>query len=267
MIEEYRAAVTAFIGAQTLADAATHAKAQFPKESCGFVAAGAYVACDNTHKTPERDFTISDPRYDAAVIGKTLQAVIHSHPNGPVRPSEKDMQSQVSTGVPWVIITLNEKGPGESIAWGGNLPIAPVIGRPFVHGVFDCYALIRDVFRKGKDELAKEQVAWPFAPILLPEFPRSDDWWNDGQNLYLDGFEKAGFKEIPRSEAAAGDVFLTAIGNSHINPKKIINHGGVLLQNGELLHHFATQPSRRSIAGPWMRSIQKFVRYEGQPAS
>jgi proteasome lid subunit RPN8/RPN11 len=263
MIEEYQAIVVAFLGASALEAAKIHAIAEFPKESCGFIADGAYVACENKNPTPDKEFTIQDPRYDEAVTAGKLQAIVHSHPNGPLQPSELDMSQQIATNTPWVIIMLNEKGIHKLIAWGGKLPIAPVISRPFVHGVFDCYSLIRDIFRLGKDELAKQGVSWPLSPILLPEVARADNWWSGTDDLYVDHLSKVGFKQISRSEAQPGDGFLAALGDTRNNPGKRLNHAAVLLEKDQILHHFPTRLSARTPAGIWAKVADMWVRYEG----
>jgi proteasome lid subunit RPN8/RPN11 len=263
VIEQYEQTVLNFLGPQAIEDAKKHALAQFPKESCGFIAGGAYVACENLNAKPLEEFTITDPRYDAAVINKTLQAVIHSHPHGTLIPSQTDMAQQIATNVPWGVITLNEKGIHKMIAWGGNLPIAPLIGRPFIHGVFDCYSCVRDVFRLGKDELAKENITWPLPPIALPEVARGDMWWEQGDDLYMDHLLKVGFKQIGMGEAKPGDGFLVALGDSRVNPKKRINHAGVLLGHDQILHHIPTRLCSRMPAGPWANSAQMWVRYGG----
>ena len=268
MIAAYRDQVAQFLGRQALEDAKAHARAEFPKESCGFITSSykgqpsLYMACVNRHETPETHFKIEDPRFDRAVISGGVTAVVHSHPNGPVHPSHADMQQQIASNLPWIIISLNEEVIGETVAWGGNLPICPVISRPFLHGILDCYAMIRDVYRLGREELLKQGVHWPFEPILLPEFAREDNWWAKGEDMYVANFEKAGFKVINRTEAQAGDVFLLAIGNRDKNPHDRINHGGLLLQHDHVLQHFPTRISARTPAGQWAGRADLWIRYE-----
>jgi proteasome lid subunit RPN8/RPN11 len=266
MIHEYESLVATKLGAKALEAAKQHAIHEFPNESCGFIARGRYIACENKHVTPATHFKIDDERYDRAVANGTLKAVVHSHPNGPIFPSHADMMGQLTTDKPWVIISLNEIGIHKIVAWGGELPIAPVIARPFLHGVFDCMSLIRDVYRTGRTELLKQGVHWPFEPIPFADVAREDNWWQGEADLYTANFAKWGFKKITMSEVQAGDVFLIAVGDRRANPQQKLNHGGVLLEHDQILHHLPTRPSARTPAGVWARAADMWVRYEGLPA-
>jgi proteasome lid subunit RPN8/RPN11 len=266
MIEAYEQTVLTFFGASAIEAAKAHAISEFPKESCGFIAAGEYVACENKHNEPTTEFEIQDDRYDQAVAAGTLQAVIHSHPYGPLVPSELDMTQQIATDVPWVIIMLNENGVHKLTAWGGNLPMAPIIGRPFIHGIFDCYSLVRDVFRLGKDGMAAQGISWPHPPIELPEVPRADNWWQGEDDLYVAHLAPAGFKQINRSEVQEGDGFLCALGDRRSNPNKRLNHAGLIVERDQVLHHFTDNLSARRAAGAWTRGAEMWLRYEGPGA-
>lgn len=262
----YTQTIIDIIGRNAYAAAREHARAEFPKESCGFVAGGEYVACENKAENPQEHFKIVDQRYTKALKTGKIKAIVHSHPNGPIYPSEDDMRGQLATDVPWVIITLNEDKFGDTVAWGDSLPVAPILQRPFCHGVFDCYSLIRDVFRLGRDELLKQQIDWPFARrIVLPEYPRDDGWWqHEDRDLYMTGFREAGFVEITRADARPGDVFLMRLGHTRNNPLRKINHGGLLLEGSQILHHLPTRFSRREPAGLWARAADIWIRYTGE---
>lgn len=258
---DYAAQISAFLGPAVLAAAKADARARYPQESCGFVASGQYISCENLAEKPEQDFKINDQRFDNALIGGKLTAVIHSHPGGPIFPTGNDMQQQVATGVPWFIISLNDTAIGHVVGWGDALPRAPVIGRPFVHGVFDCYSIIRDVYGLGRDALKEQGVEWPFPPIKLPEYPRDDNWWQAGGDLYSTNFAKAGFKPISITQVQPGDIFLIALGTPQTNPKKRLCHGGLLLTKNMLLHHLPGRDSRREPAGLWARAADLWIRH------
>ncbi len=98
-------------------------------------------------------------------------------------------------------------------------------GRLFEHGVTDCYTLFRD--------------AYHLAGIDMPDFEREDDWWRNGQNLYLDNMEATGFYRISLPSAQPGDILLCCFGAS------VANHAAIYCGNGELLHHLPEQLSKR----------------------
>ncbi|GHL90523.1 hypothetical protein ECZU38_05970 [Escherichia coli] len=107
-------------------------------------------------------------------------------------------------------------------------------GRRFEHGVTDCYTLFRD--------------AYHLAGIEMPDFYREDDWWRNGQNLYLDNLEATGLYQVPLSAAQPGDVLLCCFGSS------VPNHAAIYCGDGELLHHIPEQLSKRErYTDKWQR--------------
>ncbi|MBA8881734.1 Mov34/MPN/PAD-1 family protein [Phyllobacterium myrsinacearum] len=249
--------------------AKAHSRAEYPKESCGVIADGVYVPFENV-ALPEFEhvaegkcgcqlcsFVIDGEDYAARTAGKTVNYIVHSHPDGPRYPSKGDMEQQIATQVPWAIITTDGERVSDPTIWGEG-QIAPMIGREFMHGVHDCYSIIRDTFRLGKDKLAEQDIEWPFDPIELPEVPRDDAWWElEGEDLYTQLFSKFGFEVINMADARPGDVFLCAVGDSGK-----LNHGGVLLGNDCLLHHLPKRQSRRDPSGLWGRSADLWIRYK-----
>lgn len=224
------------------------AEAAFPKEACGCVTkAGLYVPYENIAEAPESNF-----RMDAGRLWQDdeVAAVFHSHPNGADAPSAADMQQQIETAVPWALCSVNADGTAtEPYFWGTADCAPPLLGRSFRHGPSgtdgrgDCYALIRDYFRQERH-------------IGLPEFPRSDGWWNEeGFDLYTDHFREAGFSEITMKEARAGDVFMARV----LSDK--INHAGVLLEGGLILHHLSGRLSVTQPLGRWVKLIARWTRY------
>lgn len=250
------------------AAAKEHACAEFPKESCGVVVDGQYIRCENKAKPVDQHVEegckcqLCSFRIDNSVYLKNagkIQMVLHSHPNGPAFPSASDMAGQIATALPWGIIVLDEMRVWEPMVWGGSTEIPEIIGRQFVHGITDCYDLIRDTFRLGKTALAEQGVSgWPFDPIVLPAYARNDGWWTDEtSNFYEVEPFKIGFREVPMSEARPGDVFLCAIRS------KRLNHGGVLLGD-TIMHHLPGRLSRREPAGLWARQAARWIRYVGE---
>lgn len=246
--------------------AKAHARKEYPNESCGLVFNGEYVPCENIAGDPTTDFEISAQVYRSYARRGEIQAVLHSHPGGPLFPTEADMIGQISTDVAWGIIPILEEDKifriGEPIMWGGNVPKSDLIGREFLHGIHDCYSLIKDTFALGKEGLAAQGISdvWPYEPRLLPEVPRDDGWWELGKDLYVDGLKKNGFRIIQPHEARAGDGFLTKIRSDKLN------HAGLLVTDDTIIHHLPMRASRREPAGLWGRQAEIWVRHEGLDA-
>jgi cell wall-associated NlpC family hydrolase len=106
----------------------------------------------------------------------------------------------------------------------------------------DCYALIRDWYAEHRG-------------IELPEFPRDDEWWEHGEDLYRENFAAAGFVQIAPEAMQPGDVVLAQVMAS------TTNHGGIVLPNGLVLHHLRNRLSRAEPLGPWMRFVTHVLRY------
>lgn len=208
----------------------SHAKSMHPHEACGVIVDGELVLINNVADYPEDDF-----RMNPTQIPEKYDAVIHSHPSGNPEPTACDMRAQIDSGVPWAILG------GEQLIWVG-IRESKLVGRDFLHGVFDCYSLIRDYYHeKG---------------IAIPDFPRDNDWWKHGENLYVENYQKAGFKRLPENaELQSGDVFLACIGS------KVPNHGGIYIGNGLILHHLNKRLSRHDILGRYAKYISLWLRY------
>lgn len=227
---------------------------RYPRESCGVIidelGVNRYVALPNVAAEPETSFHIDESSL-VPYLDK-IEAIVHSHPDGPDCPSEADMRQQVAWQLPFGIVSTDGNRCLEPFWWGDTVPIPPLVGRGFRHGVTDCYALVRDHFRL---ELG----------ITLREYPRDWEWWSkDGQRLYEDYFEVEGFNRIETTEVKLHDCFLAQIRSN--TP----NHAGVYVGNSLILHHLtargSTDPSRlsrREPVGGWQKFICGFwVRHE-----
>lgn len=225
-----------------------HARAEYPREACGFVVGGEYLPQANTADDPSSDFAVAQTAY-LGLAGR-IEAVIHSHPaqaGEHVCPSSADMRAQMSMAVPWGIVPVVEGEPGEPFFWGDSLPIRPLVGRPFVHGVWDCYGLIRDYYRL-------EGVG------TLPQIPRDDEWWAAGGDLYAEGLRSTpGLRLIERTDVRPGDMIFFKIRSTRTN------HAGIYLGDGLILHHLHGRLSGREEVSRWMRFATHFARYEGEP--
>lgn len=225
------------------------AKAECPREACGLVIIknGKQVYCPAKNLAKGSDNFILDPiDYEKADTAGEIVAVIHSHPNMSAKPSQADLVACEASGLPWFICGIPSK-QWEYIEPSGY--IAPLVGRQWSHGVLDCYAIIRDWYAQEKN-------------ISLLDFERSDEWWKMGGNLYLDNFEKAGFKRIALEDLSCGDVILMTVNST------VPNHGAIYLGDNMILHHVHGRLSTRDIfGGYWLKNAMVYLRYEKNTAT
>jgi proteasome lid subunit RPN8/RPN11 len=209
-----------------------HALDCYPHECCGAVTSDGYLRQENISDTPESNFKIDS----AKVRDLDVKAYVHSHCGTSQSPSTLDMQQQVATAVPWGIVATDGHQVSDVVWWGRGAPVAPLFGRKFIHGIWDCYSLIRDFYSE-------------YLKIEIPDFPREEGWWMNGLDLYQEGFTKAGFIKFdgPITELQRGDVFLMQIRS------QVRNHGGVLYDVHQVAHHLAGRLSTREVMPAYCR--------------
>lgn len=225
-----------------------HAQHSFPNECCGIINKGKYIEIENISDTPTSSFMMAPSVWKKY---PKLEAVLHSHPDGDNRPSDMDMKMQMQSAVPWGLTAVNSSDLSCTTPYFfGTFDCSPpLVGRDFRHGpsgtdnAGDCYALIRDYFHFTSN-------------LDIPEFPRQDGWWNKPEfNLYEDNFRSVGFSEVSSADVKAGDVFFACILSSKIN------HAGIYIGNGLMLHHLSGRLSTEEPIGRWIKHIKKWVRY------
>ena len=225
-----------------------HARKEFPRECCGLLAIikgkQHYYPCKNI-ATNDSDF-ILDP-LDYVIIedfvkshAGDIAAVIHSHPVSSSDPTMIDQKGCEMSGLQWVIYSPKYE------SWHYFKPNgyrAPLFGRPFKHGVFDCYSAVKDWYAtKG---------------IFLPEFEREELWWQKGQDIILENFEKAGFKRVDDGSIKENDGLLITHGS------QIVNHCAVYIGNDQVFHQTMNRLSGREIYGGLLKKNTRMViRYQ-----
>lgn len=227
----------------------SEAVAAYPAEAVWLITTAGCKQVRNTADDPTKTFRVSKKDMAAATAAGLL-AVVHSHPDSPPCPSEADMVGQIGSKVPWGIVATDGTSTSLITWFGDQVPKPPLVGRGFLHGVTDCYALIRDFYQ---EELG----------IPLVEFPRNWEWWRNGKDLYRDGIRPAGFRVIEESEAVPGDMWVAQLHSP------VPNHGGVLLDRGLALHHPSSRNpvdpgflSRREPISRWLPHIVMWLRHE-----
>lgn len=225
-----------------------HAKKEYPKESCGYIAADKnsslkYIPCTNIARQPRKDFRIDPVDYMDIIFQYSAPIMlVHSHPDGKAKPSLADMESCNANAIPWFIITYPEKDSCIVMPENKNF----LLGRAYVYGIMDCFTIVRDFYK--------------LYDIDIPNYYREDDFWNHGYSQYLDLYENNNFERVEGIENLQfGDLVLFNI------KCDLPNHAGIYIGNGTLLH----QPqSRLSLAEEmsliWQNTFFCILRYTGK---
>lgn len=232
-----------------------HAEECYPLECCGLIIDDYYVPCRNI-ATDKNQFEIHHE--DLAMVEDLgeIQAYVHSHPDASARASELDLHQIELHEKPWVICAYPDVEFQIYEPCGYK---APLVGRNYIHGIQDCYAIVRDFYKRELD-------------ISLIDFDRQDRWWESKENksLYLDGFGDAGFAEVDQPQY--GDILLCRVGRTeHVNHAVIWLDDNAVLKSEEtepcigsalILHHPYGRKSCREIFGQqWQERVAKVVRY------
>ncbi len=220
-----------------------HAKLISPREACGLIVnlsgEEKFYPCRNIAEN-QTDFVLSPEDYVSAEDAGQVLGVVHSHPNSSPKPSQADLVGCETSGLPWFIYSLQTQTWEELTPKGYR---APLLGRPFAHGLLDCFSLVRDWYKET-------------LKIELPDFDRGVEWWNKGQNLYMENFEKAGFRKAD-GELQVGDIILMQI------RAKAVNHSAIYLGRDVILHHLMNRLSCREVyGGYYKKNTRLIVRHE-----
>lgn len=227
--------------------ALAHAKEEYPKEAVGLVhvikGKNRYFKCQNLAETPDEHFILNPKDYLEAEKKGEVIAVVHSHPKTNPAPSPADKVACEASGLPWFIVNPNTETWGEYKPEGWELPY---VGREFSHGIVDCYSLVRDFYKRE-------------FKLQLNDYNRRDQWWEKGENMYLDNFAKEGFKETTLEQIAYGDLFLMQL------ESPVPNHAGIYLGDGVVLHHVQGRLSSRDVYGGYYQKVTaKVLKHESR---
>ena len=235
-----------------------HAETAWPEESLGVLVRSGdetgfvrgrlrYRPLQNVAPDPRAGFE-GEP---GSLAG--AEAVVHSHPSGAAWPSRSDLESQAAAGVPYGVVPVTVSKEGRRLAgepfWWPDRGRA-YVGRPYRHGVTDCFTLVRDWSARERG-------------VELP--PVAYEWgWHESEpelDFYGVWRRRLGWVRVESAAARPGDLVLLAMAGS-----RVANHAGVLLEGGLLLHHPSPRPydptslSRRTPAGQLSRYVVEVAR-------
>lgn len=226
----------------TIAAIQQHAEACYPRESCGFVIVHKgrekYLPCEN-RSTEDAEFELSADDWMRAEDMGEISHIVHSHPNTPPEPSDADKVGIEASGVPWLIVNWPT---GLWKIHGPTGYVAPLVGREYVYGVFDCFTLARDWYERERG--------------IKLDIPTQ--WWKEGDTALIQHFREAGFSEVS-GDLQPGDGLLFDISGGP--------HCAVYLGDDLILHHVRGRLSSRDVYGPiWQQHLIKHLRYTAPEA-
>ena len=216
-------------------DALVHAKEQDPKESCGLLleikGKEKYFPCKNLSTYSQQCFIIHPNDFIKAEESGNILAVIHSHPVTPPIASQADKISCENSELPWHIVNPKTE------QWGYYEPSGykpPLIGRHWVWGITDCWALVRDWYKETKGIVLRDwdRPTTPEEFIADPMFERCA--W------------RTGFRQLrPEEKLQNGDLLFMSIMATGLN------HVAIFL-DGDVLHHLADRISCKEPYNQWL---------------
>ena len=220
-------------------DVYEHAESMLPNECCGiaiiYKGKLKYIKCNNLLQGDT--FCIDPQDYVKAEDMGEIVAICHSHINGSSKPSQPDIISCNASNLPWLIVSYPSKAytvlPPKDYR-------DPLIGRPFFHGVLDCYSLIRNYYKETLN-------------IELKDYIRAPNWWDSGYDLYEDNFRNEGFIVVTDSSMKEHDVILMQHGSDKVN------HGAIYLGDNLILHHSTNRLSSRDVYGGYWRKNTRYI--------
>jgi proteasome lid subunit RPN8/RPN11 len=225
-----------------------HVLACYPQEACGIVLDNVFIPLENIADNPGDSFRISADYYEQ--YQDTMQAVIHSHTHiehelDPRTPSLEDMKGADATDIPWGIVHCDGTNLSE-ILWFNTTEVPPLLNRPYIPNVYDCFTLVRDFYRQEYD-------------IDLGLHPRPAKWdsWDISyiwkwMEIWKDIFIPLEEEDVPRY----GDVVLFHIGSTYPT------HLGICISDETMIHHLYNKYSCEDKIHRWKRQIGGIYRYK-----
>jgi proteasome lid subunit RPN8/RPN11 len=231
-----------------------HTLAVYPEEAVIAITKRSAYPLKNIHADPCNHFKV-----DARQFYKLKAvALVHSHPvdvkNPPIvtitghyvdprTPSKADMQTQINMDIPFGIVSTD----GVEVAapfWFPDLD-TNVMGKEYVSGINDCYSLVRAYYKQTYN-------------IIIPEYPRNYDWWNEQPDAYVKLYEKYGFVEIQEHELEVGDGMLIRMGKHE-------GHAAIYSAPDTILHHINNRLSGVDSFQKWRPAVTRFLRHKDKP--
>ena len=216
-----------------------------PKEICGALVRNpddtvSAVPMENAASGPDRFEAVMTP--DLARNYHRIVAFYHSHADDPFL-SQEDVEACRAVGVPYYVVSAARS----QVCSYAPSP-APLIGRPYVWGLYDCSTLIRDALTLATGD----------APLHRHPSLRE---WKDNTFQLGPLLQHHGFTEV--SSPSPGDVLTFSQNSPSRRP-----HCALFLEGGMILEHAQGECSRRRpVASGDISQSQGIFRCESQSTS
>jgi cell wall-associated NlpC family hydrolase len=130
--------------------------------------------------------------------------------------------------------------------WEDN---APYEGRIFSLGIFDCYSLVRDWYKRERN-------------YILPKQTESmENLKMNFQTVFTESTELENWEEVVVPQIGDG-IFFSIRASAEI---QIPNHCGIYLGENKFLHHMANRLSViEDFSDSWRRRVVKYLRYNNE---
>lgn len=202
------------------------------EETCGFILENdEVIEVPNTHEERKNNF-----RIDSSEIIKYeeygIKGIWHTHLTEE-NFSPKDQTVMRSDTLPWAIYCIATNKFTEA----DFSKTAPFIGRPFIYGIWDCYALVRDYLA----EIDIELPDWKRGAYGEWEEPTFREFDNNWVNYDMIPINDKHYQKY--------DIACMNLGNTPNH----IDHIGIFSDNRKtLLHHPADRRSRHNRWSQWL---------------
>lgn len=225
---------------------------QYPNEACGVIISvgkkSVALPCKNIAETPQMHFMIDVGDYVEAANKGEVVGVWHTHVNIPPTPSLADKAGCNSSELPWYIVSIHHGDQG--FVFEGPTTIMPndeeisYLGRPYVSGIFDCFGLVRDFYKREYN-------------IHINNYPRVEQDGTKGSTFFGSRFKQEGFERLMNDEKPVrGDVFVLQLRDDHSN------HLAIYLGDEIMMHHDLGRLSRREVyGGMWQKHTTHHLRH------
>lgn len=225
----------------------------FPNEACGVIVAqgkrGVVIPCKNISEEPTKFFVMDPMDYARAANNGDIVAIWHTHPNASSDASGTDLAGVESTALEWIIVGVRKAGDqfvfDKPKTYRPTGYEAPYLERPYLVGIYDCYSLVRDYYRREFG-------------IELSQYLHSEKWWEEGKNLLVENFTAEGFVQLIGKEPQVGDLFFIQSGG------EVPNHCAIYVGDDKILHHCFDRLSRLDVygGGYWQKHTTHHLRHQ-----